>query len=79
MTTTTRMTSVVLFFVFVIAGVMLARGSWNGNIFLSRTSTLMKNRNPAAIRKDLDFSKLSGDELITASQKRLVTAARVLL
>ncbi len=73
------MTSVVLFFVFVIAGVMLARGSWNGNIFLSRTSTLMKNRNPAAIRKDLDFSKLSGDELITASQKRLVTAARVLL
>lgn len=79
MTTFTRLTSISIFFVFLIVGVFMGRGSWDGVVFLSHTSSLMKGRTPAAIRKDLDFSKLSGDELITASQKRLVTAARVIL
>ncbi|MES2965157.1 MAG: hypothetical protein V4760_14825, partial [Bdellovibrionota bacterium] len=79
MTTFARMSSVALFFFALVFGVVMGRSSWDGAVFLSHTSSLMKNRNPAAIRKDLDFSKLSGDELITASQKRLVTAARVIL
>ena len=36
-------------------------------------------RVPAAIRRDLDFSGLQGQELINASRKRLLTAARVIL
>lgn len=75
----TRAFSLVFFFAALATGVYMGRTSWDGVVFLSETSSLMKGRNPAAIRKDLDFSKLSGDELITASQKRLVTAARVLL
>jgi len=62
------------------AGYFAGRSSWNGVIYISSTSFQGGNtRVPAAIRRDLDFSKLSDDELITASQKRLVTAARVLL
>ena len=60
-------------------GVGLARTSWDGAIYLSKTSFMLKNRNPAAIRKDVDYSKLDGDELITASQKRMISAAKVIL
>lgn len=63
----------------IVAGMFAGRTSWNGVVYLSMKNFSGNERNPAAIRRDLDFSKLSDDELITASQKRLVTAARVLL
>jgi hypothetical protein len=60
-------------------GVFVAVHSWNGAIYFSTASLSKDVRTPAAIRKDLDFSHLDGAELITASQKRLVTAARIIL
>lgn len=53
--------------------------AWNERLFLSDNQLHSNSRIPAAIRRDLDFSMLDGAELITASQKRLVTAARVVL
>jgi hypothetical protein len=72
-------TAAAFFCVAVVIGLYAGRTSWNGVIYLSSTSFNGGSRNPAAIRRDLDFSKLSDDELVTASQKRLVTAARVIL
>jgi hypothetical protein len=40
---------------------------------------ISSSRIPAAIRRDLDFSELRGADLVSASQKRLLTAARVIL
>lgn len=66
----------VVFFFFMIAlGVFVAQFSWNGVVYLSEAE-LRNARSPAAIRRDLDFSLLNGADLVTASQKRLVTAAR---
>lgn len=69
----------VFFFVAAAIGFSSGRSSWNGVVYLTKTSFSGSERNPAAIRRNLDFSKLADDELITASQKRLVTAAKVLL
>lgn len=70
----------------VILGAMLlglgfhqALTSFDGVIYVSHDRFSAQRRDPAAIRRDLDFSRLDGAELITASQRRLVTAARVIL
>jgi hypothetical protein len=36
-------------------------------------------RNPAAVHRDLDFTRLNGTELLTGTHKRLVSDARILL
>ena len=75
-----RWISGVFFFgVAVLVGAGLGRQSWHGAIYLTNTSFTSNLRNPAAIHRDLDFTKLDGSELITGSQSRLVTSARVLL
>lgn len=60
-------------------GFRIAISAWDGMIFVSDLKLKGKaGRVPAAIRKDLDLSRLNGAELLTASQKRLLTAARVI-
>jgi hypothetical protein len=68
-----------IFAVAVCVGYFGGTRSWKGVVYLSDGSVLNNTRNPAAIRRDLDFSHLNGAELITATQKRLVTAARTIL
>lgn len=69
-------------FVFVaiaLLGFVLTINAWDGMIYVSDLKLKGKNgRVPAAIHKNLDFSRLDGAELMTASQKRLLTAARVI-
>ncbi len=70
----------IIFFVFaVLAGVFMGRLSWHGAIYLTSTSFTTNLRNPAAVHRDLDFTKLDGAELITGNQNRLVTTARIIL
>ena len=59
----------------VAVGAFVAQFSWNGVTYFT-DSEMRDVRSPAAIRRDLDFSLLNGAELVTASQKRLITAAR---
>ena len=67
-----------LFFFFAVyAGYCVGARSWNGTVKITDGSLFDNSRIPAAIRKEIDFSKLDGAELINATQKRLVTAARV--
>jgi len=74
------MTGFVFFTVAVSCGYLLGANSWNGAIYLADGSLVSNtNRNPAAIKRELDFSHLNGAELITATQKRLVSAARVII
>src|SRR3712207_2818747 len=63
----------------VVVGYFVGSASWSGKIYLAEADLNGNSRNPAAIRKDLDFSRLDGAELITATQKRLVSAAKVVL
>lgn len=62
----------------VIGGYMAGGKSWNGVVYLTDGTLVSNTRNPAAIKRELDFSRLNGAELITATQKRLVTAARTI-
>jgi hypothetical protein len=68
------------FFAFMaFVGYYVGGQSWNGKVLISMGDITDSSRIPAAIRKDLDFSHLDGAELITATQQRLVSAARVVL
>lgn len=49
--------------------------SWDGEFYVY----LGDSRSPAAIQRNLDFSNLNGSELLLASQRRLVSSARILL
>ena len=60
-------------------GGFAGRKSWNGAIFLTSTSFTSNLRNPAAVHRDLDFTRLSGTELLTGTSNRLVSDARILL
>lgn len=52
---------------------------WDGMIFVSDLQLRgHSGRVPAAIKKELDFSQLQGIDLFEASQKRLLSAAKVL-
>jgi hypothetical protein len=70
---------VATFMAFASIGFFISATAWDGMIYVSDLQLKgMSGRVPAAIRKDLDFSKLNGAELMMASQKRLLTAARVI-
>ncbi len=60
-------------------GVFVSLQSAELRQFTELQTKLPGARVPAAIRRDLDFSGLQGQELINASRKRLLTAARVIL
>ncbi len=61
------------------AGLYGGSKSWNGVVYLADGSRFQNGRTPAAIKRELDFSRLDGAELITATQKRLVSAARTII
>jgi hypothetical protein len=66
------------FGLFACIGFFISLNAWDGMIYVSDLKVKgMSGRLPAAIKKDLDFSRLNGAELMMASQKRLLTAARV--
>lgn len=61
-------------------GLVTGANSWHGVVYLTDGTLANSNvRTPAAIKRDIDFSGLNGAELMSASQKRLVTAARTIL
>lgn len=70
---------VAVFCAAVCLGGFAGRKSWNGAIFLTSTSFTSNLRNPAAVHRDLDFTRLDGTELLTGTQNRLVSSARILL
>lgn len=75
-----RFTIGVLFFVATaVVGGWMGRHSWNGAIYLTNTSFTSNLRNPAAVHRDLDYTKLDGSELITGNQNRLISTAKVLI
>lgn len=70
----------VFFFAFVTAfSLYLTHLSLRGRYYQAELEKLAKGRTPAAIRKDMDLSELDGAALVSASQKRLLSAARVIL
>lgn len=70
----------VTFFMGAVAvGLATGANSWHGVVYLTDGTMASNLRNPAAIKRDIDFSGLNGAELMSASQKRLVTAARTIL
>jgi hypothetical protein len=58
------------------AGFYAAAASWGGTVIVHSDYSGAR-RNPAAIRRVFDFSHLDGSALRLASQKRLVTDARI--
>ncbi len=69
---------VLTFGLFACLGFFISLNAWDGMIYVSDLKVKgQSGRLPAAIRKELDFSRLDGAELMMASQKRLLTAARV--
>lgn len=67
------------FLLFAVFGFWISISAWDGMIYVSDLKLKgLNGRVPAAIPKDLDFSRLNGAELMSASQKRLLTAARVI-
>ncbi len=71
---------VATFAFFSCVGFFISITAWDGMIYVSDLQLKgMSGRVPAAIRKDLDFSRLNGAELMMASRKRLLTAARVVM
>lgn len=70
---------VATFTFFAAFGFWISVSAWDGMVYVSDLKLKdLTGRVPAAIRKDLDFSRLNGAELMSASQKRLLTAARVI-
>lgn len=71
---------VATFMLFAAFGFYVSTTAWNGMIYVSDLQLKGRSsRVPAAIRKELDFSRMNGAELMMASQKRLLTAARVVM
>ena len=72
---------VVFFACTVATGFLVGGTSLKGDVWFATNATASasgpNDRNPAAIKREIDFSHLEGAELITATQKRLVSAARV--
>lgn len=71
--------SLTVFCLAVAAGAVAGRTSWKGAIYLTSTSFTSNVRNPAAVHRDLDETKLEGSELITGTRNRLLAEAKVLL
>jgi hypothetical protein len=68
-----------VFSVMVFGGMYAGSRSWSGVVYLTDGTIGNNTRNPAAINREIDFTKLDGSELITATQQRLVTAAKVIV
>jgi hypothetical protein len=63
----------------VAAGFQFTRSRWDGMVFVSDLKRFGETgRGPAAVRRDMDLSRLDGEALMAASQRRLLTAARVI-
>lgn len=67
----------ILIMVFASLGFMITKNSWNGVVYVE-SKYILRDRNPAAIRRDLDFSVYEASERLTASRKRLVEDARII-
>ncbi len=68
------------FLLFAGFGFWISVSAWDGMVYVSDLKLKgLNGRVPAAIPKDLDFSRLNGAELMSASQKRLLTAAKVII
>ncbi|HRK08582.1 MAG TPA: hypothetical protein PLZ57_12495 [Pseudobdellovibrionaceae bacterium] len=62
----------------VVAGFQFTRSRWDGIVYVSDLKRFGEaTRGPAAVRRDMDLSRLDGEALMAASQRRLLTAARV--
>jgi hypothetical protein len=73
-------TAFAFFALMVTLGYVTGSRSWQGVVYLSDGTYKDSNaRTPAAIKHEIDFSGLNGAELLNATQKRLVTAARAIL
>lgn len=74
------LSSLAVFALAVSIGYFAGGKSWRGVVYLNDGTLANSNlRTPAAIKRELDFSRLDGAELISATQKRLVTAARMII
>lgn len=63
-------------------GFSVGKKTWRGTVYLTDGTLgnqVGNDRTPAAIKRELDFSKLDGAELLSATQKRLVTDARAII
>lgn len=62
----------------VVAGFHFTRSRWDGIVYVSDLKRFGEtSRGPAAVRRDMDLSRLDGEALMAASQRRLLTAARI--
>lgn len=59
-------------------GIRTSFSSFDGTVYIGEAIG-GNGRVPAAIRRDLDLSRLSGVDLLTASKQRLITEAQVVL
>lgn len=75
----TRIAAGLFFTLMVVSGLYAGSSSWKGVVYLSDGTIANSTRNPAAIQRDLDFSRLDGADLMSATQKRLITAANVII
>ena len=65
-----------IFAVFLVMGSFMTYRSWNGTVYVFVDDG--ENRNPAAVKQNMDFSTLKGSDLSLASQKRILEEARVI-
>lgn len=66
---------VFIFALFLAVGSWMTYQSWNGAVYVFVDDG--ESRSPAAVKQNMDFSKLKGSELSIASQKRVLSEARV--
>jgi hypothetical protein len=72
-----QLTIIAIVFVGIATGIYFSTHSWGGQVYFTRATYTLR-RDPAAIQRGYDFSHLDGHALTLASQKRLVSNARVL-
>jgi hypothetical protein len=72
---TTYLPGIALFVVMFLCAGLVSLKSWDGVVYVYLDDT----RSPAAIGRNLDFSHLDGSDLLLATQRRLVSDARILL
>lgn len=65
-----------VFAVFLVVGSFMTSQSWNGTVYVFVDDG--ENRNPAAVKQNMDFSRLQGSDLSLASQKRVLQEARII-
>ena len=71
--------AVAVFSMMVVGGMYAGSHSWNGVVYLTDGTIANNTRNPAAIKREIDYSRLDGAELMSSTQSRLVTAAKVIV